>query len=71
MSSFHITVDRSLCSGFGTCMELAPHLFQLGPDGIASAVVAQTDDVDALQAAAGCPMAAISVREIPSERRAA
>jgi ferredoxin len=71
MSSYRITIDRNLCSGFGTCEELAPQLFRLGSDGIASAVVAETDDQGALDAAAGCPMAAIGVSEIPSERRAA
>jgi ferredoxin len=56
-------IDRSLCSGFGACAELAPQLFDVGPDGVASARVGETDDPAVLDAAASCPMAAIFVEE--------
>jgi ferredoxin len=58
---YGILIDRSACSGFGTCVETAPHLFVLGDDGIAQAG-AETDDHDAArEAARQCPMGAITV----------
>lgn len=72
MTTYRVTVDRDLCSGFATCVELAPHLFRLEASGVASAIVAETEDPVALDAAAQCPMAAISVGEAAaSEREAA
>jgi ferredoxin len=58
-----IVIDRSLCSGFGTCADLAPHLFQLDREGIASLRTGTTDDAAAYDAAASCPMGAITVIE--------
>jgi ferredoxin len=58
-----IVIDRSLCSGFGSCAELAPHLFQIDSEGIASLRVGTSDDPAALDAAASCPMGAITVIE--------
>ena len=39
MSTHKIVIDRSLCSGFGTCAELAPEIFEVAGDGIAEARV--------------------------------
>ncbi len=58
-----IVIDRSLCSGFGSCAELAPHLFQLDREGFAALRVGTTDDQAAHDAAASCPMGAITVIE--------
>jgi ferredoxin len=58
-----IMIDRSLCSGFGSCAELAPHLFEIDGEGIASRRVESSDDPAALDAAASCPMGAITVIE--------
>jgi ferredoxin len=60
---YEIVIDRSLCSGFGSCAELAPDVFELGPDGIASVRVGNSDDPAVLDAAASCPMGAIQVVE--------
>jgi ferredoxin len=60
---FKIVIDRSLCSGFGACAELAPEIFQLDAGGTASARVGETADPAVLEAAAACPMAAIAVFE--------
>jgi ferredoxin len=60
---YKIHVDRSLCSGFGACAELAPDLIALDDDGLAAVRVGSTTDPLVLEAAAGCPMAAISVYE--------
>jgi ferredoxin len=58
---YRIEIDRSLCSGFGSCAELASRSFFLGPDGIAAVHEAETDDDAVLEAAAACPMGAIAV----------
>jgi ferredoxin len=64
MSTFRIVVDRSLCSGFGACAELAPDVFEL-EGGIASVRVGETaDPAAAYEAADACPMGAISVIEV-------
>ena len=41
---YRIEIDRSLCSGFGSCAELASRSFVLGPDGIAIVHEGETDD---------------------------
>ncbi len=60
---YRIQIDRSLCSGFGSCAELAPDLFEVGKDGLASIRAGSTSDPAVLEAAAACPMAAITVFE--------
>jgi ferredoxin len=59
-----IVIDRSLCSGFGACAELAPEIFEVDGEGLVSLRVgSSSDDGAAFDAAAACPMAAISVFE--------
>jgi ferredoxin len=58
---YRIEIDRSLCSGFGSCADLAPNLVELGPDGVARVRVGTTADAAALDAAGSCPMGAIAV----------
>jgi ferredoxin len=58
---YRIEIDRSLCSGFGSCAELASRSFALGPDGIAVVHEGETDDDAVLEAAGSCPMGAIAV----------
>ncbi len=60
---YRIVLDRELCSGFGACLAAAPGLFRLEPDGRAVAVVGSTSEDAVREAAAACPMAAISVVE--------
>jgi ferredoxin len=60
---YKIEIDRSLCSGFGLCAELAPDVIGLDEDGLASVRVGSTTDPVVLEAAAGCPMAAITIHE--------
>ncbi len=52
---YQIVIDRSLCSGFGTCAELAPDVIELGADGIASLRVGTSADPRVLDAASGLP----------------
>lgn len=60
---YRIMIDRALCSGFGSCVELAPEIFELDGEGLASVRVGTSDDDAVLDAAAQCPMVAISVLE--------
>jgi ferredoxin len=60
---YRIVIDRSLCSGFGSCAELAPEVFEVDGGGLVSLRMGTSDDPVVLDAAAACPMAAISVVE--------
>ncbi len=60
---YKIVIDRSLCSGFGACAELAPEIFELDAGGTATVRVGESSDPAVLDAAAACPMAAITVLE--------
>ena len=64
MTTYRIEIDRSICSGFGACEELAPHVFEVAGDGVAALRVGESDDPACLEAADACPMGAISVIEI-------
>ena len=71
MSTYKVVIDPSLCSGFGTCADLAPDVFEVAGDGIASARVGTSDDPSVLEAAAQCPMGAIAVFDLASGEQAA
>jgi ferredoxin len=64
MTTYRITIDRNLCSGFGSCVELAPDAYELGADGIANVLVHETDDPNVIEAAGTCPMGAIVVEAV-------
>jgi ferredoxin len=58
---YRIEVDRQLCSGFGSCVELAPKAFELDRSGVVLMLSSETDDGAVLEAAGSCPMGAITV----------
>ena len=60
---FRIVIDGSVCSGFGDCAELAPDVFELDTHGKALLRLGTSADPAVLEAAAACPMGAISVVE--------
>jgi ferredoxin len=60
---YEIVIDRSLCSGFGTCAALAPNVFEVDAGGKATVRAGRSDDPAVLDAADACPMAAIQVIE--------
>jgi ferredoxin len=60
---YKILIDRSLCSGFGACTEVAPDIFEIDSTGTAAARVGESNNPAVLEAAAACPMAAIVVIE--------
>ena len=66
---YRIAIDRSLCSAYGTCIDLAPDVIELDDDLVAVAVVEATDAPGALDAARSCPMGAITLVEIGTESR--
>lgn len=68
MTTYRIEIDRSLCSGFGSCVKDAPAVFALDADGLATALVLETDDEAVLDAAGSCPMGAITVLELEGAR---
>jgi ferredoxin len=64
MTALRLVLDRTLCSGFGACAEAAPHLFRLGPDGLAEQLGDPDDGAAAADAVAACPMGAIRLEEV-------
>ncbi|MBI4004867.1 ferredoxin [Candidatus Roizmanbacteria bacterium] len=60
-----VTVNRDLCIGTATCVAIAHNTFNL--DSESKAVVLETADQDndetILEAARGCPVAAITVED--------
>jgi ferredoxin len=61
--SYRIVIDGLACSGFGDCADLAPAVFELNSHGKAPLRVGTSSDPAVLEAAAACPMGAISVEE--------
>jgi ferredoxin len=62
---YRIEIDRSLCSGFGACVEEAGDAFHI-ENGLAVAVATSTDP-RVLDAADACPMGAIFVTEVADQ----
>lgn len=58
---YRIEVDRELCSGFGSCIDAAPQVFELDSSGVASLLVSESEDSAVLEAARSCPMGAIAI----------
>ena len=57
------------CIAAGSCLGIAPKLFALGDDGRSHPVTAELAPQDAiLDAAASCPMEAISIRDVETDR---
>ena len=71
MARYKLEIDRSLCSGYGICVDLAPGVIELDDRAEARLLMAETDDPAVLAAAAECPMGAIRVLDTRSDRRAA
>lgn len=61
---YRISIDRSLCSGYGVCESLAPDVFELGDDGLAVLRTGVSADDAVQEACDACPMGAITVAEV-------
>jgi ferredoxin len=59
--TYRIVIDRTACSGFGSCVEADPDTFALGPDGLVEARAETADRAAAVAAARSCPMGAITI----------
>jgi len=70
VGSIIVKIDRDLCIGAATCLAIAPEVFTL--DSEAKAVILssadQTPDDVILDAARGCPTAAISLTNAQGEK---
>jgi ferredoxin len=64
MPLYRVSIDRSLCSGFGSCVDASPDLFALDPSGIATVALPETSDPRVVDAADSCPMGAILIEEV-------
>ena len=71
MALYKVEIDRSLCSGYGICVDLAPDVIELDDHAEAKLRTAETDDAAVLAAADQCPMGAIRVLYAESDRQAA
>jgi ferredoxin len=58
---YRISIDRSLCNGYGVCEALAPDVFELGDDGLAILHTGVSENEAVQEACANCPMGAITV----------
>ena len=71
MALYKIEIDRSLCSGYGICVDLAPNVIELDERAEVKLRVAETDDETVLAAETECPMGAIRVHQSEGGRQAA
>jgi len=61
---YRISIDSSLCSGYGVCESLAPDVFALGDDGLAVLRTGLSEDEAVREACESCPMGAISIARV-------
>ena len=57
-----LKVDKDLCIGCGACQAVAPEVFEIEDDGLATVIVEEVKDeleMDAVDAKEGCPTNAI------------
>ena len=65
-----VKIDRLICVGFETCVEVAPDLFQMDEEGIAI-FTSDTNEVDketVLEACKECPVDALVVLDAPGNQ---
>ena len=61
---YRIKIDRSLCTGYGECVGIAPEVFQLGDDNVSVVLDPEgSDDEAVLDAARACPVDAIQLMD--------
>ena len=57
-----LVVDKDICIGCGACQAIAPDVFEIDDDGLATSIVEEINDEvseDAIDAKEGCPVDAI------------
>jgi ferredoxin len=58
---YRVSIDPELCNGYGVCEALAPDVFVLADDGLASVRQGISEDEAVREACDNCPMGAISI----------
>jgi ferredoxin len=59
---YRIKIDRSLCTGYGECVGIAPDVFTLSDDNLSMVLDPEgASDEDVLDAARACPVDAITL----------
>ena len=61
---YRISIDRSLCSGYGICESLAPDVFELDAEGVAVVRSGVSEDDAVREACDACPMGAITIARV-------
>jgi ferredoxin len=61
---YRVTIDRSLCNGYGVCEALAPDVFELDGDGLAILRTGVSEDEAVREACDNCPMGAITIAKV-------
>jgi ferredoxin len=61
---YRISIDRSICNGYGVCESIAPDVFELGDDGLAVLRTAMSEDEAVPEACDSCPAGAITVARV-------
>ena len=61
---YRVSIDRSLCNGYGVCEALAPDVFALDNDGLAELRQGVSSDEAVREACDNCPMGAISLVKV-------
>lgn len=58
-----VRIDRTLCVGFGDCIDVAPDLFELDDEGVVTfrADAADLERERVIEACAACPVDALTV----------
>jgi ferredoxin len=66
--SHEVLIDRFVCIGSGTCVQLAPGVFELDDQGVAVVVAPDAAELETIRRAErSCPTGAIEVHELPGE----
>jgi ferredoxin len=64
--SAKVRIDHDLCVGNAMCRVTAPKAFAAGPNGLSVVADAAAESIELLrEAAADCPVGAITLEEIP------
>lgn len=61
---YQVTIDRSLCNGYGVCEALAPDVFELDNNGLAILRTGVSEDEAVREACDNCPMGAITLVKV-------
>ena len=61
---YRVSIDRSLCNGYGVCEALAPDVFLLDDEGLAALRQGVSEDDAVREACDNCPMGAITLVKV-------